>query len=150
MKKIIIIFAIIGLFCSKSILKAEIIPENNKYKVEKINIEETAYVIDLSRNDTLYKVLTEAKPNPLKLKSVLYPEKPMECKTELIEVGKFYDLKLDTLFYYQVKNYTAADIQYGIEFNGTNIYISFATLRTLSYTLYTTKSLKGLCFYWTD
>ena len=145
----VVIIISIGMFCPKQILNATIIPENTvnetKYKVEKISEEGTAYVIDLSRNDTIYRVLTESKSNPFP-HPLKKPEKPKECETELIEVGKFYYLKLDTFFYYPIKNsMAAAGVYYGITFNGSNIYILWETLYSLSGTLYTTKNLKGLC-----
>jgi hypothetical protein len=127
--------------CSKKILDNVTFKQSldcKKYKVESISEEGTLYVVKLSRNDTIYRVLTDRFRNPDKI--YLSNQRNEGCKTEEIQVGKSYDLKLECFYKNTVKN-TIYDegIKYVVKYNGTSVGIK------INETLYTTKNLKGLC-----
>ena len=131
-----------GISCSKKIFDNVVSnteKELVKYKVEKITKYGTVYIIELSKNDSIYRVLTKSGIHPMQIS--LLNEKIEECKTEKIEVGESYELQLDIFSKNELEeNYVGSlDIQHYVEFNGTQILIKTGEI------LYTTKNLNGLC-----
>ena len=114
------------------------------YKVESISINGSVYVIKLSKNDSVFKVLTEYSFNPLK--RILVGDSYENCKTRVIKVGESYQLKLDKLYEYKLEKNSIPNeaIIHFVEYNGTNIEIQINQI------LYTTQNLKGLCLIQSD
>ena len=107
-------------------------PELKKYKVETITRQGTVYIIELSKNDLIYRVLTKVRIGI----------RHQECEAENIETGKYYELELDMLYRFGVvENFVFGNprIRNTVKFNGTRIFIE------LGETLYTTQNLNGLC-----
>jgi len=106
--------------------------ELKKYKVETITRFRTIYIIELSKNDLIYRVLTKVRIGI----------RHQECETEKIETGKYYELELDMLYRFDTVEspmFRRLRMQNTAEFNGTRVPIE------LWETLYTTQNLKGLC-----
>lgn len=145
-KHLIILFfsvMILSLSCSKKtyhVTTNDNCLECKKYKVEKINEERTVYILELSSNDSIFRVLTKRYENPITI-NLTKKERDTICHTEIIKQGEFYLLKLDSFYRHEYeKNYVGTfDIHHYVEFNGTEIEIK------PNETFYTTKNLRGLC-----
>ena len=138
---LVFIFQVSTTSCSKKVLSSFNMKDKyyTNYKVEKISEVGTVYVIDLIKNDSTFRVLTEHLKNPNKIN--LTKNEVDDCKTNVIKEGEWYQLKLDTLYERQLKqNFIPnAGVHFYIEYNGSNIEVKFNQI------LYTTKNLKGLC-----
>jgi len=148
MKKGIILLMIImillgGISCSKRNYNEVIVynnePEFVEYKVERITEQGTVYIIELSKNDSIYHVLTKSKPPLIQVPSAR--NDITKCNTKEIRIGRAYYLQLTPLFEDKLsENYVGTfEIQHYVEFNSTQIIIYTGE------TLYTTKNLNGLC-----
>lgn len=139
---LLLFITILNLSCSKKIFDGTTKEKGlqcKKYKVEKIYEEGTIYIIELSINDSVFRVLTIHHKNPKEI--YLAENKNEDCHNQIIKVGKSYSLKLDSLYKYKKEKdfvYTF-DVHHYIEFNGSNVEIK------QNETLFTTKNLRGLC-----
>ena len=146
---IVLIISVI-IFMSCSGLNKNIINNNTKlpiqnciveelYKVESISINNSIYIIKLSKNDSIFKVLTEYSLDPLK--KILVGDSYKNCKTREIKVGESYQIKLDKLCEYKLEKNAIPNggIIRRCEYNGTVIELKINQI------FYTTQNLNGLC-----
>jgi hypothetical protein len=120
----------------------------NPYFIRSISLVDSTYIIKVSRNDSLFKIVSYLA-EPLFLPPWLKKERP-PC--EHLQEGKFYELEIHSLFAIPVKknsdtvvfNYTYFLTQRrgAILINGSTITFD----EDSHYDIYYTKNLKGLCY----
>lgn len=127
----------LDLLCTENLATNNLHKEENKFLVENISIEGSIYVIELTRNDSSFKVLTEYTLNPLK--QILYNQNNKKKHTNKIEIGKFYYLELEELYRSsEMLTIYNHNIIIPVKFNDSTYYIKRGDV------LYTTSYLKGL------
>ncbi len=95
------------------------------YKIEKIELYSFTFLIEVSKNNSVYKILS--KYNPISDKF---------CAQKKLEIGKSYYLKLDRYYPYGISS--NAELS-GIFYNNSVIPLKVGDI------LYTTNDLDGVC-----
>jgi hypothetical protein len=126
----------LDLLCTDNFSTNNFQKEGNKFFVKNISIEGSIYVIELTRNDSLFKVLTEYTLSPLK--QILYNQYPNKNYTNKIEIGKSYNLELEELYKLRGSWIYNHGVNIAVKFN------DYTYLIKMNESLYTTNSLKGL------
>lgn len=122
------------LACSFVVCQASQLPTNlqgepdTAYRVDTIYQESNIYVIELSRNDSIFKVLST---NSLVL--------PSKLRREKLSVGQSYAMQLDLCFPFDLQA-LPAEVS-GFFFGGTIIYVKMGDV------YYTVPNLLGLYLY---
>lgn len=128
MKNIILSVLLIMSCISCKQSKSIITTSNNQFEVKKIKEAKFAYIIDVSRNDSTFKIISDKKDTEF-----------LNCKK--IKKGKYYDLRLNQIFPIKDANGSYYSMVKEFEYKGIIIQID----KKFHSTVYYVVNLNGIC-----